>query len=133
MGVLDDLLAGRVRAMLLAGSLLIAFGLDMDHTVGLLGIVPLAVTVHGVSSFRLPLLSAARLSAMLGGGAMTAAWSIAALRWSDPALVWSLAIVTTAGSAVLARRLTGAAAPAAFQSVNAAYESEPRVIAARLA
>jgi len=138
MGVLDDLLTGRVRALLLAGSLLIAFGVDLDRTVDLFGTVPLAVTVHGLSSFRLPPSSAARLSATLGGGVMTVAWSVAALRWGDlgtsaPALAWGFAIATTAGSIVLVRRLAGAVSPAAFASISATYEVDPRVVAARLA
>jgi len=137
MRVLDDLLVRWMRASIFAGSLLTAFSVDLDRTVGLFGIVPLAVAIHGAAGFHLSSLSPARLVATVGSATMTVAWLLATLRWSAlgaaaPLLMWGFAIATTTGAAVLAQRLSGAM-PAVFQIVDATYESEPRVIAARLA
>jgi hypothetical protein len=138
MVAVDDIFTGWPRSLLVAGVVLAALDVDPDRVVGLIVAAPLAVFVQGVCSVRVSLPAPARRSAILGGGVLAALWCALLLRWHDflaaaPGMTWGLAIATAIVSAILARRLARTAIPSAFQSVAAAYETEPAVIAARLA
>jgi hypothetical protein len=135
--VVDGLLAGRKRLMFACLVVLIAFAVSLDHAVDLVVAAPFAVTLQGFGSSRLPLWSLPRLAAVLGGAALTALWSLFLIHetglGAQPEVAWILAGATATISLVLARWLARTPVPAVFESVDAAYETEPAVIAARLA
>src|SRR5215470_9967079 len=136
--VVDDILSGRRRAVLVAVLVLVVLGVSLDHVVAVLVAAPVAVAVQGMCSVRLPLWSPSRLAAIGGGAALATAW-VALLSYQGavfvtmPAIAWGAAVATATASLVLARWLAHTPVPAAFQSVAAAYETEPVVVAARLA
>jgi hypothetical protein len=136
--VVDDILSGRRRAVLVAVLALVVLGVSLDHVVAILIVAPIAVAVQGMCSVRLPLWSPVRLAAICGGGALAAAWAVllsyeSAAFVTMPAIAWGAAIATAIASLTLARRLASTPVAAAFRSVAAAYETEPAVVAARLA
>ena len=136
--VIDDLLAGRTRVAFASVMVLVAFAVSLDHVIDLVAVAPVALAVQGLCSVRLAPLAAARLAAIVGGAAMVALWAALLLHGDGslaaaPALAWALAIATANTTLTLARRLARTPVPSAFQSIHAAYETEPSVVAARLA